>query len=215
MLRILLAALLLVPVLAQAQERWVEGTHYERLSEDVRTRDPDKIEVVEVFWYGCIHCFRFGPMMTGWDGKKAEDVDFYRSPAMWNAKMQLHARMFYTADALGRLEELHMPLFSAMNVERKRFDDADEIAEFFAKYGVSDEDFRKAFDSFGVKTAVRQADARARAFRITGTPEVVVAGKYKVSGKYVQNMGEMVEVIDYLVDRERRERAAATTAAVN
>jgi thiol:disulfide interchange protein DsbA len=134
---------------------------------------------------------------------------------MWNAKMQLHARMFYTADALGRLEELHMPLFSAMNVDRKRFDDADEIAEFFAKYGVSDEDFRKAFDSFGVKTAVRQADARARAFRITGTPEVVVAGKYKVSGKYVQNMGEMVEVIDYLVDRERRERAAATTAAVN
>lgn len=199
-----LFALLLLPAGLQAAEAiYVEGTHYERLAEPVRTADPARIEVVELFWYGCSHCFQFEPLLAKWQPTLAKDVDFHRSPAMWNKLMAVHAQAFYAAEILGVSEKMNQPLFEALNVQRKRLESEDEIAELFAANGVSDADFRKAFNSFGVQSKVKQADARQRSYKTTGTPEIIVNGKYRVSARLAGSPEAMLKVVDFLVEKER------------
>ena len=203
----LLALLLPLSLHAAPPEAYVEGTHYMRLPEPVRTANPDRIEVVEVFWYGCIHCFHFDPMLERWRAELPKDVDFHRSPALWNKPMAIHAQAFYAAQALGVLDRMHEPLFRALNEERKRLDTEDELAAFFAEHGVPDADFRKAFNSFGVQASVKQADARARSYRVSGTPEVIVNGKYSLSARTAGSPENMLKVMDFLIAKERSERS--------
>src|SRR5690554_1186638 len=94
-----LTALAALPVQAQPAQ-YTEGRHYEVLSNPVRTSDADKIEVTEVFWYGCQHCYSFEPLITDWEANLPEDVAFVRSPGMWNELMEIHAQIFYAAEAL-------------------------------------------------------------------------------------------------------------------
>ena len=130
-------------------------------------------------------------------------MDFWQSPAMWNAPMKLHAQAYYTAQALGVLEKVHNPMFSALNVDRAPLRSQKAIADLFAQNGVAREEFNKAFNSFGVKSQVRQADARARSYKITGTPEIVVNGKYLVSSRMSGGQAEMLKIVDFLVAKER------------
>jgi thiol:disulfide interchange protein DsbA len=189
--------------LRAADALYVEGTHYERLPEPVRTADPARIEVVELFWYGCSHCFQFEPLLAKWEPALAKDVDFHRSPAMWNKLMAVHAQAFYAAEALGVLNKLNQPLFEALNVQRKRLESEDEIAELFVANGVTDADFRKAFNSFGVQSKVKQADARQRSYKTTGTPEMIVNGKFRVSARLAGSPEAMLKVVDFLLAKER------------
>ncbi len=192
---------------ADSPAEFEAGKHYQPLAQPVRTRNPDKIEVVEVFWYGCSHCFHFEPMVQVWAKKLPEDVDFWQSPAMWNPIMQVHARVHFTAKALGVLDTVHEPIFEAINNKRQRLADEPEIAKFFANHGVAQDDFKKAFDSFGVASQVRQADARARGYGITGTPELIVNGKYRVTTSMAGGQAQMLKVVDFLVAKERALRA--------
>lgn len=179
------------------------GKHYEVLPQPVATRDPAKIEVVEVFWYGCIHCFHFEPLLAAWKPKLGADVDLHGSPAMWNASMKVHAQAFYAAEALDVLDKVHIPLFKAMNDEKKRLASAEEIAPIFTAAGVSKADFEDAFESFGVTNQVSLADSRARSYRIQGTPEVIVNGKYRISASMAGGQAEMLKVADFLIAQER------------
>jgi len=133
----------------------------------------------------------------------AKDVDFHRSPAMWNKLMAVHAQAFYAAEALGVLNKLNQPLFEALNVQRKRLESEDEIAELFVANGVTDADFRKAFNSFGVQSKVKQADARQRSYKTTGTPEMIVNGKFRVSARLAGSPEAMLKVVDFLLAKER------------
>jgi thiol:disulfide interchange protein DsbA len=198
--------LLFAPLLACAapeEEPYVAGQHYVVLDKPVRTRDAGKIEVVEVFWYGCSHCFKFEPMVEKWHASQADDVDFWHSPAMWRENMVAHAQAFYTAKALKVLDKLHGPLFHALNVERKALDDEEELAEFFAAYGVEPKKFLATYNSFAVKGQVDQANRRARAYKITSTPEMIVNGKYRVSGRTAGSQANMLKIVDFLVEKER------------
>lgn len=204
---------LLLPLMANAQQQFLPGQHYAVLDIPVRTRDSEKIEVVEVFWYGCSHCYKFEPIVAQWKKSLPEDVDFWQSPAIWRSVMSLHAQAFYTAQALGVSDQLHEPLFTALLVERKPLSSEGQIEELFVKYGVDREAFSKAFNSFGVKSQVKQADARQRSFGISATPEIVVNGKYRVSSRLPnggsQSQADMLKMVDYLVAQER---AAMPTA---
>ncbi|WP_372748662.1 thiol:disulfide interchange protein DsbA/DsbL [Litorivivens sp.] len=205
--RWLIASLLtLLSIAACAEDAttsFEEGKHYVRLDTPVRTVDPNKIEVTEVFWYGCSHCFHFEPMVHAWSKKLPKDVEFVQSPAMWNRVMEIHARAFYTAKALRVLDKVHQPIFEAINVERNMLTTPDAIATLFAKYGVEESTFHKAFKSFAVNSQVQQADARARGYQIQGTPEMIVNGKFRVSTRTAGSQRGMLEVVDYLVQQER------------
>jgi thiol:disulfide interchange protein DsbA len=187
----------------QSADNYVEGTHYDLITPAIRTLEPGKIEVAEFFWYGCGHCYNFEPMLVQWKKTLADDVNFVGSPAMWNPLMELHAKAFYAADALGVLDTMHPVLFQAMNVDRKKLGSQGEIAELFAAHGVAVEDFNKAFDSFGVGSQVRQANSRARAAKITGTPALMVNGKYHISSRKAGSQADMLKIAEHLIEKER------------
>ena len=209
--RLLLSLAVLAPVVlwvaspssVVAEEEYVEGTHYELINPVVRTADSEKIEVAEFFWYGCGHCYTFEPVLTQWKKGLAEDVDFRGSPAIWNAKMEIHVSAFYTAEVLGVLDTMHPIIFQAMNVDGKRLSSESEIKELFTANGVAADDFDKAFNSFGVSSQVRQANSRARAAKITGTPALMVNGKYQISTRQAGSQAGMLKVADYLIAKER------------
>ena len=203
-----LLLVLVTPLTVSAAEQYVAGTHYDVLEQPVRTRDASKVEVVEVFWYGCGHCYNFEPLLQNWHKKQADDVDFWQSPAMWNGAMTTHARIYFTAKALGVLDDMHDAIFTLMNVERKRLVDPDNIENIFADFGVERAAFQKTFKSFSVNSQVKQASARARSYKITGTPEIVVNGKYRVSARLAGGQTEMLAVADFLVNKERATLAA-------
>lgn len=202
------ACLLLIMPFAVNAQTFVAGTHYDVLETPVRTRDAGKVEVVEVFWYGCSHCYSFEPFVKQWKKSKPDYVDFWSSPAIWNDTMKLHARAFYVAKALDVFDKLHDPLFTTLVVERKRLSSQSQIEDLFADYGVDREQFKKTFNSFSVNSQVSQADARARSYKVTGTPEVIVNGKYRVSGRSAGGQAKMMEVVDFLVDLERKNLAS-------
>jgi thiol:disulfide interchange protein DsbA len=208
---LLLSLLLIAPLLASAQtvsESYVEGEDYDLITPPVRTANPDKIEVVEFFWYGCHHCFNFEPIIVAWKKTLAADVDFRGSPAMWAPLMELHAQAFYTAEVLGVLDTMNPVLFQAMNVDGKKLQSEAEIQQLFVANGVAAEAFTKAFESFGVSSQVKQAAARARAAKINGTPSLMVDGKYNISTRKAGSQADMLKVADFLVEKERKERAA-------
>ncbi len=195
--------------------QYEEGTHYVALEVPVQTRDADVIEVTEYFSYGCPHCYRFEPLVSRWKANLPEDVEFNRSPAIWRVTgYELFARTYYTAKALGVLEEIHLPLFNAIHGERRRLLDLQSMTAFMAEHGVDPEKFARTFnDSFGVKAMYQQAIARQQLYRSGGVPALIVNGKYRIEASMVDNSNaNMLEVADFLVDRERRLMAGAPEA---
>jgi thiol:disulfide interchange protein DsbA len=184
-------------------QNYVAGTHYDLINPAVRAVDPNKIEVAEFFWYGCSHCYSFEPVLEQWKKTLPEDVSFRGIPAVWRNMMELHAQAYYAAEALGVLDTMHSVIFQAMNVDRKPLASEAEIAELFTANGVSEADFTKAFNSFGVSSQVRQGVAVGKAAQITGTPALIVNGKYHVSGRKAGGQAEMLKVVDFLIEQER------------
>ena len=209
---LVLMALVALPLMALSAlaEEWVEGEHYDVITPALRGKS-DKIEVTEFFWYGCTHCYSFEPQIAQWKKSLDDDVVVVGSPAMWNALMEIHAKAFYAAQVLGVLDKVHMPLFQAINVDRRRLDSEDKLAALFAASGVAREDFQRAFNSFGVGSQVRQADSRARSARITGTPAMMVAGKYRISTRKAGSQANMLKLATFLIEKERAARALATS----
>lgn len=214
------AILLLVPlaITANAQPaRYVAGTHYVELSNPVRTQDPTRVEVVEAFWYGCSHCFRFEPLLHNWVSNLPDDVDFVLFPAQWNQLMKIHSQIYYVSEALlqagkidqAKFDELHEASFNAINLEGNRLQNERQIGALFTEHGVSEEDFTSTFNSFAVRTKVNQGDRRMQGYQIRSTPNMVVNGKYLVStGQAVTTQQEMLNVVDFLVEQERRALAS-------
>ena len=191
-------------------ERFVAGTHYTELAAPVNTNDSSKVEVLEVFWYGCSHCFRFEPLIANWEATMPADVDFGRFPAMWNGLMEVHAQVYYTAVAMDALEVVHEHVFNAINIEGNRLQNEDQIGALFAKYGIDEDEFSKSFNSFSVRTKVNQAKQRMQAYEVRSTPNMIVNGKYLVAtGQNVLTQADMLEVVDFLVEKERQQLSSS------
>ncbi|MDG1944440.1 MAG: thiol:disulfide interchange protein DsbA/DsbL [Halioglobus sp.] len=179
------------------------GTHYALISPPVRTLDSDTIEVAEFFWYGCSHCYSFEPVIRQWEKTMPEGVSFRGIPAVWRANMQLHARAYFTAEVLGVLDTMNPVIFQAMNVDRKPLASEGDIAKLFVANGVSEEDFSKTFGSFGVTSQVNQAISTGKGAKLTGTPALMVDGKYLITGRMAGGQADMLKVADFLVEKER------------
>lgn len=212
----LLASLLLLasclPWLAQAQdangEKYQAGKHYQVLAIPVHTNNPDKIEVNEVFWYGCSHCYEFEHTVGPWAKALPDDVDFQRTPAIWRANMDSHARAYYAARQLNVLEAMHPIIFKAMHVDKNPLADEDQLARLFAANGVDEAAFRKAYNSFSVQSLTKQGDARVRSYGVEGTPEIIINGKYRISTHESGSQQAMLDVANFLIEKERRDKPA-------
>ena len=186
-------------------QQYVAGKDYDVIAPALRTGGGGKIEVVEFFAYSCSHCYNFEPLVVGWKGKLDDDIAFSGSPAVWgnSPDMELHARAYYTAKALDALDKVHGAIFAAIHIDRKRLASEGEIRSLFEASGIATKDFDRAFNSFGVKHQVRQAITRQTGARITGTPEMMVAGKYRITTRKAGSQADMLKIIDYLIERER------------
>ena len=185
-----------------AEDRWVEGRHYQTVTPPVAVGRGSDVVVTEFFWYGCGHCYTFEPMLTAWGKQLPAGAVVQPSPAVWNDPMRLHAKAYYIADVLGVKETLHPVIFDAMHVQRKRLVSRLELRDLFEDNGVEPAQFDKAFDCFGVDSQVRQADARPRSAKISGTPSLMVAGKYLIETRAAGSQTNMLEIARFLVDKE-------------
>ena len=189
---------------APTSARFQLGTHYQRLSPTQPTSSSaDRVEVAEVFWYGCPHCYTFDPYLERWEADKPAYVSFVRVPAVWNPLVQLHARAFYTAEALGKGEEMHEAFFTEIHENDNLLDSREALAEFFGRFDVDVEAFGNAFDSFEVHTKLQRAEELSRRYRISSVPSIVVNGKYTTDGTSAGSYELLIELIDELVASER------------
>jgi thiol:disulfide interchange protein DsbA len=190
-------------VLAQPA-RYIEGTHYVELDSPVRTIDPNKIEVVEIFWYGCTHCYSFEPLIENWEANIPDDVVFVRSPGMWNAMMQTHAQIYFTAVELGMFEETHSDIFDEILLRQNYLQSERAARDYFVSKGATADEFDAAWNSFTVTSAVNRANTKMRDYGVRSTPNLIVNGKYRiVTNQAVPTQTDMLEVVDYLVEMER------------
>lgn len=212
----LLLALLFVVMLpgyAQARE-YQEGEEYTRLSSPQPTATGDKIEVVELFWYGCPHCYDLEPVVKAWLENKPDDVELVRMPAIVGPRWELLAKAYYTAELLGIADKIHPVLFEAIHEKHMKINDEESLQAFFVSQGVSAEDFQKTFDSFAVAVKMNNSRQMTRRYRISGVPTVIVNGKYSTGAKLAGSNQAVFEVVDYLVKQERSAAPVAPAGVV-
>ena len=188
------------------------GVHYEELQFPVRTNDKNKIEVAEFFSYACIHCYNFEPSIKSWLSKnQSNDIDFQRTPAIFNETWKILAQAYYTAEALGVLDRTHQAIFDSIHQGKRQFANVADLAVFFEEQGVNRQEFEKMFNSYAIRTKVRQADARGRGYRANAVPTMIVNGRYRIDASQAGGQSEMLEIVDFLVQKERAKRELAQT----
>jgi|JI10StandDraft_1071094.scaffolds.fasta_scaffold335125_2 thiol:disulfide interchange protein DsbA len=191
---------------AQAQaSRFQLGVNYKPLVPAQPTSvSPGQVEAVEVFWYGCPHCFALDPAVESWrKSGKAPYVQFVRVPAMWNDMLKTHARLFYTVEALDKLEELHPVIFREINTSRNLLDTTDKIVAFLGQHGITADAYKKAANSFAVEAKLRRAEELNRRYRVQGVPMVVINGKYTADVGSAGGNQQLLQLIDEVAARER------------
>lgn len=191
-----------------AQEaQFVEGGHYELLSETQPVQTGDKIEVVEMFWYQCPHCYRLEPYITQWRENKPDNAELVPVPAILNERWVFGARMYYTLEALGLDRQLHAGVFKAMHETRLPLNTVEQFADWAVENGADRQALMAAFDSFGVENKINFATVMSRKYGISGVPAIIVDGKYRTSVSLAGSYEKLLEVIDYLVNLAAEQRA--------
>jgi len=199
---VLALSLLSAASLVNAQP-WVAGEHYRVLDNPVRTASDNGVEVAEVFWYGCPHCYNFKPLAEAWEAEAPDYINYVKLPAALGRSWEPHAYAFYALEAMGELDKVHDALFDALAGERRPLNTPEALADFVAGYGVNAEKFLENYNSFGVRARVQQAQVKIRGARITGTPTMLVDGKYVVSASMAGSHENTLKVVEYLAEKER------------
>jgi protein dithiol oxidoreductase (disulfide-forming) len=188
----------------QAQGAPVEGQQYVKLSQPLAKSPGGKIEVVEFFWYGCPHCSAFEPFFDAWQKRQPADVQVRRAPVAFSPMHELHARIFYTLEAMGLIDTMHRKVFSTLQVERKRLDKEDDVMAFVKAQGIDAAQFSEMFKSFSVQTKVKQGKQLSEAYRIDGVPALGIAGRWYTAGSLAGGHQQALQVADYLIQQARR-----------
>ncbi|MBT8040520.1 MAG: thiol:disulfide interchange protein DsbA/DsbL [Xanthomonadales bacterium] len=214
----LLALTTIMAGAVQAQGRglvpYQEGLHYFEI-DNASAVTGDKVEVLELFSYLCSHCSTFEPYINAWAAKTPEHVDFKRVAVVFGrGSWELYARAFATAHIMNLPEEVHMAMMDRLWKEKKVMRSLDEIADFYVQFGADKKKFLSTAQSFAVDGKIRKEQQLVRAYGITGTPSLVVNGKYRISGNAaLPSFEAMLDVVDYLVEIERARLKSASVAA--
>ena len=204
--RSLVVAIGLAPVLARAQAgRWSEINP--PLPVDAQGKN---IKVLEFFNYDCIHCYNFEPLVEAWEKKLAKDVEFERIATPFNELWKRYAEAYYAFQALGVLPKVHRAFFDLRHRDQMRLpmdkpvDKEAWLSEWLQKQGIAPRKFFDTMNSFGVQSRVRRARQLTIDYRIEGTPQMGVHGRYTVAADQVPSREAMLETVDFLVDRIRK-----------
>ena len=200
--RILVAALGLAPFASLAQPRFSYG----ELKPAQPIETGDKLEVIEFFWYGCIHCYHLEPYIETWSKRLAADTVFRRVPAIFNERWAKDAANFYAFDAMGVLNKVHRAFFDAIHRDALRTDNSAAMAQWLQKQGIDPKKFDDTVKSFTVQTRVKRAAQQTVAYKIDGTPAMAVQGRYTVSADQGGSQEGMLQTVDYLLAMVRKQK---------
>ena len=204
-----------LPASAQLPDgRWQPGVNYDPLVPAQPTSvAPGKVEVVEVMWLACPHCYALEPYVRNWLKTKPANIEFVRVPVMWQPIHRAHARLFYTLESLGR-EDLIAKAFDTIHdlAERRQpmlvgnsDDETFRIQQQFAtRNGVSADDFAKAYNSFTVSSDLQRAEQLTQRYHVEGVPFFVVNGKYTTDIGKAGGEKNLIELITDLAAAEHR-----------
>lgn len=195
------AAPLLWSQAAHAQAALREGSDYRRLSRPAPVEaSAGQIEVVEFFSYTCVHCYNFVPVFNSWKQTVAADVVIKRSPVGFNASFEPLQRLFYTLEAMGKLETHHERVFKSIHEDRNRLNSLDAMAQWAARHGLNRDQFVQTFNSFAVAGKARRATQLQDAYEVEGTPSLGIAGRFYVPGQAART----VQVANLLIAQARQ-----------
>lgn len=187
--------------------KYEEGTHYHALPQVQPVQTGDKIEVVELFWYHCPHCFALEPVLEDWlDKAKPENAEYVRTPGIFRKSTIFDARVYYTLEALGVIDKMHGDIFQEIHVRKNPFTSMEDLSELLKKHGVNEVDFKAAFESFAVDTNLKQAQLMFERYQATGVPTIVIDGKYRATASSAGGHQELMGLTNYLIEKAALER---------
>lgn len=197
-------ALKIAEVKPDAPSAWKEGENYLRLSPARPTSAlPGQIEVTEFFWYGCPHCYALDSYLEAWRKKgKPAYVSFVRVPVMWSPMHGLHARIYYTAQALDKLDALHSVVFDEFHKNHHPLTTPEMVAAFFAQHGIDSATFQKAFISPSVDASLSTAQQLGARYQIDSVPTITINGKYLTDVGKAGGPDKLIQLINALAARE-------------
>ncbi|MEI7035482.1 thiol:disulfide interchange protein DsbA/DsbL [Fulvimonas yonginensis] len=186
---------------ANAPTPFTEGQEYVALPAPHQRLSPaGKVEVVEVFSYGCIHCAHFAPVAEQLRKSLPAGVVFKLLPAPFNEDWMPFARAYYAADKLGVVERTHLALFKAKFEDHYPINTLDELADFYASHGVNREQFMRIANSPEATAQMKKDLALIQQWQVDGTPTIVVDGKYRSA--QVKTLDQLADLTRWLVQRE-------------
>ena len=185
-------------------ETYTEGKHYITLDKPVKTAVGDKVEVRELFWYYCSHCFNVEPVLSNWVKKLPNNTAFIRQPAVFSERWERGAKFFYVLEQLGEVERLHGQLFDAIHLHKTPLIDQADFVEWLAERGVDKDVANGAFKSFSVRIKVNKSKLNTVKYHTSGVPALVINGKYWTDASHAGGELEMFKVADYLISKESK-----------
>ena len=188
------------------QGEFIEGEHY-LLIENPRRIRSDQIEVMEFFGYACVHCYNFDPILADWVQEKGGSIKFIQTPAISSEYWRLLGQNFLTYQELGEQDKYHTPFFRAIHSGGRAFSDEESLSAFYEQLGGDKQTYINAFNSVGVASELSKADNMARRLKVAMVPSIVIQGKYLVRTSGSVGPKRMLDVMDYLVEKELAERS--------
>lgn len=206
MKKILLTLLITLSACSQATDDYVAGIDYVILEKPVKTATGTQVEVRELFWYYCPHCYNLEPILNAWIKKLPHNAQFIRQPAVFSERWAKGAVFYFVLEELKLLDKLHAPLFDAIHAQDKQFLSKSSFIDWVAGFGIEAKKVEKAFDSFSVKIKVNKAKLNTLKYKTTGVPVLVVNGKYWTDATHAGSHEEMLKVAAYLIQKESKRR---------
>ncbi len=198
------AALMACQAQTTAQE--LDPSKYQEVRNQFSVSTGDKIEVAELFWFKCGHCFTLEPSLKRWNESKPENAELVKVPANFGPRWVFEGQAFYTMQALDAPEKAYDDYFKAIHIQRRPINNLDNLVEFLSAYGLDAEDVKKTFESFEVANKMVAAKKISADSGATGVPAIIVDGKYLTSVSHAGSVQEMFKVVDQLVAKAAAER---------
>lgn len=193
--------------LPSAAQEFQEDVNFFPLLVEQPVRTGGRIEVLEIFWYGCPHCYALEPYLKKWLKNKPEFVEFVQLPAVLNRSWAFDARVFYTFVALGLMDELHEAYFDAIHQDRRRMKNVEQVASWAQEQGIDPQLILDTFNSFGVDSMLANATQMSGRYEADGVPTIIIDGKYRTTVSLAGGHNEIIDLINYLAQRAKSERA--------
>jgi len=188
---------------APSPQFFQKDLHYKEIEGAKSSYQGGKVEVMELLWYGCQTCYVMQGNLESWVASAGSTINYRRIPAVVNDEMILLARAFYAAEVLGVMSKIHKPLFSAVHESRRKLLTEEAVAEFFDEQGVTKKDFTRALHSAYVNGKIRRSRIMSHRYGIQGAPTIIIDSKYLVDPSLVRSPDELIDVVDFLVNKVR------------